>query len=77
MLPNPVPLFLAASALVAAFNARAAERIAPPPPGRLYQGLYFDEPAAGAPSRRRLVDDEPDTGMVEERAKAGMSRPKR
>jgi hypothetical protein len=26
---------------------RAAERIAPPPAGKFYQGLYFDEPAAG------------------------------
>jgi glycosyl hydrolase family 26 len=27
--------------------ARGAQLIAPPPPGKLYQGVYFDEPAAG------------------------------
>jgi hypothetical protein len=27
--------------------ARAGELIAPPPPGKLYQGVYFDEPAPG------------------------------
>ena len=37
-------------AIVAAFaasTARGAQLIAPPPPGKLYQGLYFDEPKAG------------------------------
>jgi hypothetical protein len=34
------------AALVAS-TVRGAELIAAPPPGRLYQGLYFDEPAAG------------------------------
>src|SRR4051812_40116359 len=33
--------------LAACFDARAAQRIAVPPAGKLYQGLYFDEPAAG------------------------------
>jgi hypothetical protein len=28
-------------------SARGAQLIAPPPAGKLYQGLYFDEPAAG------------------------------
>ena len=32
--------------LAAVFNAHGAQRIAPPPAGKLYQGLYFDEPAA-------------------------------
>ena len=27
--------------------ARGAELIAPPPPGKFYQGVYFDEPASG------------------------------
>ena len=31
----------------AASFARGAELIAPPPAGKLYQGVYFDEPAAG------------------------------
>jgi len=34
-------------AIFAASIARGAELISPPPPGKLYQGLYFDEPAAG------------------------------
>jgi hypothetical protein len=33
--------------LLAAVNTDAAQGIAPPPAGKLYQGLYFDEPAAG------------------------------
>src|ERR1044071_1471291 len=33
--------------LAGVFNAGAAERIGTPPEGMLYQGLYFDEPAAG------------------------------
>lgn len=36
-----------ALALVATSIVRGAEQIAPPPPGKLYQGLYFDEPAQG------------------------------
>jgi hypothetical protein len=34
-------------AMCAASFARGAELIALPPPGKLYQGLYFDEPAPG------------------------------
>ena len=30
------------------FNVAAAQRIASPPEGKLYQGLYFDDPAAGS-----------------------------
>ena len=30
-----------------ASSARAAELVVSPPPGKLYQGFYFDEPAAG------------------------------
>jgi hypothetical protein len=33
--------------LAAVFNAGGAQRIGPPPEGKLYQGLYFDEPVAG------------------------------
>jgi len=36
-----------ALALFAASFARGGPPIAPPPAGKLYQGLYFDEPAAG------------------------------
>jgi Glycosyl hydrolase family 26 len=38
---------LALSVVLSICNAYGAERLAPPPPGKLYQGLYFDEPAAG------------------------------
>ena len=33
--------------IVLASVARGAELIAPPPPGKRYQGIYFDEPATG------------------------------
>jgi hypothetical protein len=33
--------------IFAASFARGAELVAPPPTGKLYQGVYFDEPAAG------------------------------
>src|SRR5438874_3852154 len=33
--------------LAAVFEAGGAERVMPPPQGKLYQGLYFDEPMAG------------------------------
>ena len=33
-------------ALIAS-SARGGQPIAPPPAGKLYQGVYFDEPAAG------------------------------
>ena len=36
-----------AMALFAASVVRAGQVVAPPPPGKLYQGLYFDDPAAG------------------------------
>jgi hypothetical protein len=32
---------------IVASSAQAGQLIAPPPAGKLYQGLYFDEPAAG------------------------------
>ncbi|PYI92614.1 MAG: beta-mannanase [Verrucomicrobia bacterium] len=35
-----------AVALLAASVVRAGQVVAPPPPGKLYQGVYFDEPAA-------------------------------
>ena len=41
---------IAATALTATMTlslVRGEQRIAPPPAGKLYQGLYFDEPAAG------------------------------
>jgi len=44
---NRLVLSLVATILAGAFDAQGAERIAPPPAGKLYQGLYFDEPAAG------------------------------
>jgi Glycosyl hydrolase family 26 len=34
-----------ALAVLAAMPAPGAEVVAPPPPGKLYQGVYFDEPA--------------------------------
>ena len=40
-------LFLIALAGLTSSKAAGAPRIAPPPSGKLYQGLYFDEPAAG------------------------------
>jgi hypothetical protein len=39
---RPILLGVFAASLV-----RGAESIAPPPAGKLYQGVYFDEPAAG------------------------------
>src|ERR1700741_3748985 len=36
-----------ALAFIAAFSARGAGLIAPPPAGKLYQGVYVDEPAPG------------------------------
>src|SRR4051812_43838513 len=48
MLPLAMRLSSAiAFAVLAASSAEAAERIAPPPPGKMYQGLYFDEPRPG------------------------------
>jgi hypothetical protein len=40
-------LSVVALLLTSASNATAAPRISPPPPGKLYQGLYFDEPSPG------------------------------
>jgi len=34
-------------AVLVAASAHAAQPIGPPPPGKLYQGLYFDDPPAG------------------------------
>jgi hypothetical protein len=44
---NRIVLSLVATVLGAAFDTHGAERMASPPAGKLYQGLYFDEPAAG------------------------------
>jgi hypothetical protein len=38
-------LFRTLLLLLATSTAIAADKLAPPPPGKLYQGLYFDEPA--------------------------------
>jgi glycosyl hydrolase family 26 len=40
-------ILLLLSAAISIASAHAAQRIVPPPPGNLYQGLYFDEPPAG------------------------------
>src|SRR5436190_12601857 len=43
-----IRIFLSLVLLVTAFDqASGADRIMPPPEGKLYQGLYFDEPAIG------------------------------
>ncbi|MFZ1220659.1 MAG: glycosyl hydrolase [Chthoniobacterales bacterium] len=34
-------------AVLAASSVHGGQKIVPPPPGRLYQGVYFDEPKAG------------------------------
>jgi len=39
-------LFLIVTTRLTSFQAAGAPKIAPPPTGKLYQGLYFDEPAA-------------------------------
>ena len=46
MVGNRIFLSLVA-VLIAISHAGGAQRIAPPPAGKLYQGLYFDEPAVG------------------------------
>jgi hypothetical protein len=46
-------------AVLVAFSARGAEVVAPPPAGKLYQGLYFDEPAPGRdPSEHDVKSDD-------------------
>ena len=47
MFGNRIVLSLVATVLGAVFDSQGAERIAAPPAGKLYQGLYFDEPAPG------------------------------
>jgi Glycosyl hydrolase family 26 len=46
MSPSCVVLLSITTALAGILSAHGVERIAPPPAGKLYQGLYFDEPAA-------------------------------
>src|SRR5947209_947923 len=38
--------FALAAVCLAGFETRGAQLIQPPPAGKLYQGVYFDEPAA-------------------------------
>ena len=47
MFRNRIILLFATTILLAVVNAHGAPWISPPPPGKLYQGLYFDEPAPG------------------------------
>jgi Glycosyl hydrolase family 26 len=47
MFSNRFALSLVATILAGILNASGAPRISPPPARKLYQGLYFDEPAAG------------------------------
>jgi hypothetical protein len=53
-----VPVRCAIVALLATSSVCGRQLIAPPPPGKLYQGFYFDEPAAGHdPSENDVTAD--------------------
>jgi len=52
-------------AAVIASTASGAQLIAPPPPGKLYQGLYFDDPKSGVDPTERDVTAEDVTRFEE------------